>query len=125
MIKYHPAPDIEGRISEITNKLMLSHVDVARVKCVRSVGSGSRRIIARCHALPRIMQFALDSEAHYVIEILSEQFDRLSKEEQTRTLIHELMHIPASFGGGFRHHRPYVNRRSVDAMYKKYMEASG
>ena len=59
---------------------------------------------------------------HYLIEIVSEKFDRLHPEEQTRTLIHELMHIPKSFGGGFRHHRPYVNRRTVDRMYKLYKE---
>ncbi|MBI5061678.1 MAG: metallopeptidase [Candidatus Aenigmarchaeota archaeon] len=121
MIKYHPAPDIEARIKEIKNRLVMEHVDLERVKCVRSRGSGSRRLLARCHALPRIMQFALDSKAHYVVEIVSEQFDSLSEEEQTKTLIHELMHIPAAFGGGFRHHRPYVNRRTVEAMYKKYM----
>jgi len=120
MIKYHHAPDIENRIRDISLRLQMEHIDLSRVKCVRSRGSGSRRVLARCHALPRIMQHALDVKAHYVIEIISEQFDRLSEEDQTKTLIHELMHIPAAFGGGFRHHRPFVNRRAVDTMYKKY-----
>ena len=107
---------------EIAQKLQMNYLDLERVKCVRSTGSGAKYTLARCHALPRIMQKALCMDAHYVIEVISEQFDSLSEDEQTKTLIHELMHIPAAFGGGFRHHRPFVNRRSVDAMYKKYRE---
>jgi predicted metallopeptidase len=70
------------------------------------------------------MQKALDQPAHYVIEIISEKYEKLSDEEKTRTLIHELMHIPKSFGGGFRHHRPYVNRRAVEEQYKIFVKNS-
>lgn len=73
---------------------------------MRSKDSGSRRTIARCHALPRIMQLSLNQKPHYVIEVISERYDKLSKEEQTKILIHELMHIPLTFGGGFRAHNP-------------------
>lgn len=124
MIKYHPAPDIEAKMKNIAEKLNFAYIDISRVKCVRSHGSGSKRVLARCHALPRIMQHALGVKAHYVIEIISEQFDKLGEEEQTKTIIHELMHIPAAFGGGFRHHRPFVNRRAVEVMYKKYKQVN-
>ena len=55
----------------------------------------------------------------YVIEVISEQFDKMDEEEQTKTLIHELMHIPKNFGGGFRHH-DFVNRGNIEKMYKIY-----
>lgn len=69
------------------------------------------------------MQLALDHKPHYVIEVVSERFDRLSKDEQTKVLIHELMHIPHSFGGGFRAHRPHVTQKKVERMYEKFLRA--
>ena len=55
----------------------------------------------------------------YLIEVISEKFDRLSAEEQLKVIIHELMHIPKSFGGGFIHHNK-VNKRSVEKQYNIY-----
>ena len=43
----------------------------------------------------------------------------MSPEDKERTLIHELMHIPGGFGGGFRPHKGYVERKNVEAVYKK------
>jgi len=117
------AKDIGSRIKDIIHKLQMTHVDGSRVACVRSKGSKSKRVIARCHGLSRIMQLALDQKPHYAIEVVSERFDKLSKEEQTKVLIHELMHIPHSFGGGFRAHRPYVTQKKVERMYKKFVSA--
>jgi len=123
MIRYEFAHDISVRIADIIQNIPMPHVDESRVVCMRSKGSGSRRVVARCHGLPRIMQMALNQEPHYVIEVISERFDKLAQEEQTKILIHELMHIPCSFGGGFRPHRPYVTQRKVEKMYKKFLRA--
>lgn len=79
--------------------------------------------LARCHGLSRIIQLTLDLKHHYVIEIISEQFDKLDKANQTKVLIHELMHIPHAFGGGFRSHRPYVTKRKVEKMYQQFLKA--
>lgn len=125
MIRYEKDEELDARITEIANTLEMGHVDMGRVICIRSWGSKSRYILARCHTLPRIMQAAFKVKPHYLIEVVSEKFDRLSQEEQDRTLIHELMHIPKSFGGGFRHHRPYVNRRTVEHMYRQYLRNKG
>lgn len=123
MIQYVLADDIDRRVKEIIRKLKMAHIDLARVICLRSKGSGSRRVIARCHGLPRIMQVALRQEPHYIIEILSERFDRLSKEDQTRVLIHEILHIPHCFGGGFRSHKPYVTKANVQKIYNEFINA--
>ena len=111
MIRYELAHDLSERIVDILRRVGMTHVDASRVTCLRSKGSRSRRIIARCHGLSKIMQLALNQGPHYVIEVISERFDTLSREDQTRVLIHELMHIPHSFGGGFRAHKPYVTRQ--------------
>lgn len=123
MIRYELAADIGAEIRDILHKLQMTHVDGSRVACVRSRGSHSRRVIARCHGLSRIMQLALNQKPHYVIEVVSERYDKLSKEERTKVLIHELMHIPHSFGGGFRTHRPHVTQKKVETMYKKFLQA--
>ena len=122
MIKYAHALDVQNKIDDLAKKLDMKHIN-ERVVCVRSIGSKSSRTIARCHALPRVMKFALGTETHYVIEVISEHFDKQSEEDKIKTLIHELMHIPKSFGGGFRFHS-YVNKKNIDVLYKKYKEAS-
>ena len=122
MIQYVLAEDINLRVREIIRKLKMTHIDETRVICLRSKGSGSRRVIARCHGLSRIMQVALTQKPHYILEILTERFDRLSREDQTKVLIHEVLHIPHSFGGGFRAHRPYVTKAKVQKMYDNLMK---
>lgn len=121
-IKYESAPDLEQLARDIVIRTGMKHIDLTRIACVRSRGSKSRRVIARCHALSRIFQHALGIRAHYVIEAVSEHFDRLSEEEKVKTMIHELMHVPKSFRGGFRHHSNYVNRRNVERVYRTYLE---
>jgi len=120
MIKYFRAPDIEQRVRTITTGLELRHIDPQRVLCIRSRGSTARRTIARCHAMPRIMQSAFGMPAHYIIEVISEHFDKMPQDEQMKTLIHELLHIPVAFGGGFKFHG-FVNRARVENMYKKLL----
>ena len=122
MIQYGLAEDVDLRVKEIIRKLKMTHIDETRVICLRSKSSGSRRVIARCHGLPRIMQVALNKKPHYVIEILSERFDRLSREDQTKVLIHEILHIPHRFGGGFRAHKSYVTRAKVQKVYCEFMK---
>ena len=123
MIQYKLAEDIGAEIRDILHRLQMTHVDGSRIACIRSRGSRSRRVIARCHGLSRIMQLALNQRPHYVIEVVSERFDKLSKEERTKVLIHELMHIPHSFGGGFRTHKPHVTQKKVERMYKRFLQA--
>lgn len=120
-IKYELASDITARLIEISKTLGMDHVRLSGVYAVRSRGSGARRTIARCHALGKIWQLTLEIKAIYIIEVIHEQFDKMSYEEQDKVLIHELMHIPLSFGGGFKHH-DFVHERNVEKMYRRYIE---
>ena len=117
-MKYQEAPDLKKRMMEIINSLDMSHIKPERVECLRSFGSSSKRTIARCHALGKLMQRAMQTKAFYAIEFL-ERFDKMNRINQDRTIIHELMHIPKSFGGGFRHH-DFVCEQNVDIMYEKF-----
>ncbi len=118
-MKYIPAPEWTQKTQELIARLEMKHVLVDRVVCFKSEGSQSRRTIARIHTMPKIIQLGLQQPAFYAIELISERFDKQSEEEKIKTLIHELMHIPHSFNGGFRMHKPFVTHAKVDAMYRK------
>ncbi len=121
VIKYHDAQDIKRRAISVVRTLELNHVDLENVGFLRSTGSKSRGTIARCHALGKAMQIAMGrKKGFYLIEVIAERFDKLSQKEQTEVIIHELMHIPKTFGGGFIHHNK-VNNKTVKEMYDKYM----
>ncbi len=121
-IKYHQADDIKTRAVSVVRTLELNHVDLENVGFLRSHGSTSRGTIARCHALGKAMQMAMGrTKGFYLIEVIAERFDKLNQREQTEVIIHELMHIPKTFGGGFIHHDK-VNDRTVKKMYEKYMD---
>jgi len=119
-MKYIYAEDIQ-KISEEISRLLFPHVKLERMKCFRSHGSSSRGTIARCHTIGKLLQKAMDTESFYVLEFISERFDRLPEEEKIKTIIHELMHIPHTFGGGFRHH-DHVCERNVNNSYRTYKE---
>lgn len=119
-IKYYEAEDLKEKAHEIVNRLEWLHIDLENVGFLRSFGSTSRGTIARCHALGKAMQIGMGrKKSFYLIEVISERFDKLSEEDKIKTIIHELMHIPKSFGGGFKHHN-VVNERNVKKVYEHY-----
>ncbi len=118
-IKYSDAPDIKSQVDQIAKDLELFHVVPQFVFCVRSKGSKARRTIARIHGLGKLWQGVLNLPPSYTIEVVSEIYDKMPKEEKERTLIHELLHIPGGFSGGFRPHKGYVERKTVEELYKK------
>ena len=120
MIQYYDAPDIRKRIETIVDVLKFDHVDLNNIHCIRSRGSKAKRTIARVHGLGRIWQQSLDMDPTYVIEVIHEIFDYYPPEAQDRTLIHEIMHIPHTAKGGFRHHKNYVTSANVETWHKRY-----
>jgi predicted metallopeptidase len=121
MIRYEIAKDIEEKVLRILETANFNHIDRKRLVCIRSRGSSARNIIARCHALSKIWQKALCCDAVYIIEVISEKFDKLDEEEKVKTLLHELMHIPKSFGGGFKHH-DWVNNKNIERIYREFLK---
>lgn len=114
------AYDLQDKTCEIIDTLRLEHVNKDRISCIRSRGSRSRRTIARIHTLPKAMQLGMNCGAYYVIEFL-ERFERLSEDEKVQVIIHELLHIPKTFGGGFRHH-DYVQKKRVKELFETYKQ---
>jgi predicted metallopeptidase len=121
-LEYMEALDVKRLVDEIVESLDLFHVVPQFVYCCRSRGSKSTRIIARIHGLGRIWQEALRRPPVYVIEVISERYDKLSDEEKEKTVIHELLHIPKGFSGGFRPHKGYIDKKRVERLHRTLLK---
>ncbi len=119
-IEYSEAPDVKRLADEIADSLDLFHVVPQFVFCVRSRGSASKRTIARIHGFGRIWQETLNLPPSYVIEVISERYDELMEEEKEKTIIHELLHIPKGFAGGFRPHKGYIDHEIVENLHRTF-----
>ena len=115
-MKWLLAPDITKRITFLVGQLQLDYIYAPGVYCFRSTGSSSRAI-ARIWSLPTIWQQALNTNPAYCLEVISERFDHQSLDQQERTLIHELLHIPKTFSGALVPHRSHFHGRRT---YKHY-----
>jgi len=122
-VRYEPAPDVQRLAKDIAGKLKMDWLDFERIHFVRTRGSRSRAV-ARVHGLPKVFQTVLGIPAHYVVEVIAERFDRLSPEEREKVVIHELLHIPKSMGGGYRHH-DYVTEGRVEELWRRYRASGG
>ncbi len=69
-MKYEHAPDLKERMNKIVETLGMEHIDLERVECLRGRGSSSKRTIARCHTIGKLMQKAMKVRAFYAIEFL-------------------------------------------------------
>ena len=122
-VDWQTAPDIFAQIKRIVQKLNLWHIDPHKIFCFRSKYSQTRAR-ARIWSLPRIWQQALNINPYYIIEVISERFDRLSVSDQKRVLIHELMHIPKTFSGSLVPHRGKYHRidhQTVELLFQKFL----
>ena len=121
-LKYLEAPDVKILMEEIVESLNLFHVVPQFVYCYRSIGSKSENTVARIHGLGKIWQEALLRPPAYIIEVISERYYKLNEEEKEKTVIHELLHIPKGFSGGFRPHKGYISRKRVEELHKALLE---
>ncbi len=119
------APDIHIIVRTVVKKLPFSYVDPPRIVCMRSFGATSRAR-ARIWSFPKIWQMALKQPAYYIIEVLSQHFDHLSKDDKTRVIIHELMHIPKNFSGALVPHRGIhkrIDAKHVEQLFQLYRKS--
>lgn len=115
------ALELKSDLKRIVDKLGMVHVKVDNLVPFRSFGSKSRAI-ARIWSLPKIWQMALNKEAHYCIEVISERFDRLSESDKEKVLIHELLHVPKNFSGSLLPHKQKnkrINMSTVNKLHDK------
>ena len=117
------APDVEAKVKEIVDVLSYGHINEFRLICMRSKNAKAGAY-ARIWNLPDIWQKALNVGTFYVIEVLSQHYDKLSSEEKEKVLIHELLHIPKTFSGALRPHDGPVkiNDRTVGQLHRLYKE---
>lgn len=118
-------PDIQIQINHLIHTLELIHLRADRILCYRTTGS-SARAYARIWSFPKIFQHALHLEPAYVIEVISEKYDRLPDDKKLQVLIHELLHIPKNFSGSLLPHKfgKTTIDREVARLYKEFREKS-
>jgi len=122
-MKWQKDPSLLVRLFKLIKLLEFSHVSSSGVFAYRSYES-SARAYARIWSFPKIFQEVLDVEPAYVIEVLSEKFDKLSEDNKTKVLIHELLHIPKNFSGSLLPHKSHGRtiNREVDKLYKMFKQ---
>lgn len=102
-VEWQEAPDIEKRTNDLIKALELEWLSYGRIFFYRSNNSKARAY-ARAWGLPRLWQRTLNVEPAYIVEVISEHFDKLPTKEQDKILLHELTHIPRNFSGALVAH---------------------
>lgn len=98
------ASDVQTRAKLLVKSCSFTWIKKERIFCIRSKGSKTRAF-ARIWGLARVWQEALGLEPAYILEVISERFDKLPQTQKDRILLHELAHIPKSFSGALVSHR--------------------
>lgn len=125
-LEWEDAGDVDKKIKEILSVLDMPHIKPPRIFCYRTSGSKARAY-ARAWMMPKIFQRALNVEPAYVIEVVSKYYDKLSEDEKTKVLIHELLHIPKNFSGALV---PHVTRnrhlgKTANTLFAEYKKLTG
>lgn len=123
-IKYYEAPDVKQLVDTIIKELKFVYMEAQLVYCFRSRGSKSRHIIARVHSLEKLWQLAMKTHPRYLVEVIAERYDKLSQADKEKVIIHELLHIPKSFSGGFRPHKGYINKKTINKLHETFKQSS-
>jgi predicted metallopeptidase len=121
-VEWLRASDIDNRIKNLTKTLSIDWVNTKNVYCIRSKNTKTRAY-ARIWGLSRIWQLTLKKDPSYIIEVVSERFDKLPEEEKDKVLLHEIAHIPKNFSGSLVPHyrrgkRKFKNK--VDILVAQY-----
>ncbi|MCK4319881.1 metallopeptidase [Candidatus Micrarchaeota archaeon] len=118
------APDVQVMVDELLYHLEFEHIIESRIFCMRSYGA-KVNAYARIWSLPSIWRNALEINPFYLIEVVSENFDKLSEEKKEKVILHELLHIPKRFSGGLvAHNNPgeRIDDKKVNRIYEEYVK---
>jgi len=96
-------PEIKKRSETLIKAMELEWLSYGRIFYYRSINSKARAY-ARAWGLPKLWQRTLGVEPAYIVEVISEHFDKLSEKQQDKVLLHELTHIPRNFSGALVAH---------------------
>ncbi|MEK7521763.1 MAG: putative metallopeptidase [Patescibacteria group bacterium] len=109
---------VSARVRHLIRACDLHFIRDSRVFCYESTGAKTRAY-ARIWGLNRIWQTTLEAEPAYILEVISEKFNKLSDRDKDHVLIHELLHIPKNFSGALVPHKRKggVNERRVKELY--------
>jgi len=122
-MKSERAYDVQFMLDELLEHLQMDHVINSRIICMRSTGA-QVNAYARIWSLPEIWRNALEINPFYVIEVVSQHYDKLEEEKKKKILIHELLHIPKKFTGGLVPHKNRgrkIDDKLVEEIYQKYL----
>ncbi len=120
-MKYSKADDIKARIDSLIDDLGWHYIKKENLFCIRSFDAKTRAI-ARIWGIGKIFTQVIGLPAHYIIEVNAKRFDKLTAKEQTKVLIHELMHIPKTFSGALLSHKGRyhsIGQRQVDKWFEQ------
>ncbi|MGC8567373.1 MAG: putative metallopeptidase [Caldisphaera sp.] len=118
MIKYQKDIKLENLVRCVILSLNMDYIKQDNVFIIRSFNTKTKAV-ARIYSIPSAIRYVMKIEPIYVIEIISEKFDKLTYDEKVKVIIHELLHIPIGFTGGLRPHGDKVNERIVNKLFKK------
>lgn len=102
--------------------IVSSGVDWVNLSRIFTFGSknAKTRAYARIWGLSRIWQKALKVDPAYILEVISEKYDKLSDHEKNKVLLHELAHIPKNFSGALVPHTRKRKGSFRDKLRKLY-----
>lgn len=118
-VNWQPSNEVKKRLIRLIDQLNINWVKKADIYAYSSTGS-STRAYARIWGLGRIWQLALKEKPAYVIEVISERFDKLSEKQKDEVLLHELTHIPKNFSGALIPHTRRKKGSFHDKLKKIY-----
>ncbi len=116
---------LKTHLNKTIKEAGVSWVKTSRVFTYRSTNAKTRAY-ARIWGLSRIWQQALKIKPAYILEVISEKYDRLSDLEKSKILLHEVAHIPKNFSGALV---PHTKRRKgnfrdkLKSLYEVYNSA--
>jgi len=121
-MRYEIAYEIKSQVDALVDKLEFNYIKKQNIYCIRSFDAKTRAY-ARIWGMSRLFKEVAGIEPHYIIEVISKKFDKLPEREKTKTLIHELMHIPKTFSGALLSHKhPHrrINNSTVEKIFSRF-----